>query len=264
MMRHLAKIAALIGLLFATNALTLNLASPSVSPVTSMPVTPIPVAPVTASNAAAVSTGSSMSAGSTLLRPDDEPLDLDAFDDMFDDEILRDEDGITLSPEQINELIDIARQIDERLARRLRQACDADPDEFVRLLQKSGRRVIALAQLKERDPRLYRLKLSEWHSEAEINRKSMQLAVAIRAEDDARIKSLQEELTQNVRIHAALTLAGRGEYLRRLKEHVERLQNELDRDASNLEETVEQRLSEVVARAEAMAAGDRAARRQHR
>jgi len=252
MMRHLAKIAALLGLLVATNAATLNLASPSASSVTT----------TTLSNSIVVSTGSSMPAGTTSLRSDDEHLDVDAFDDdMFDEEFLRDEDGITLSPEQINELIDIARQIDERLARRLRQACDADPDEFVRLLQESGRRVIALAQLKERDPRLYQLKLSEWHSEAEINRKSMQLAAAIRAEDDARISSLQEELTQNVRIHAALTLASRGEYLRRLKEHVERLQDELDRDASNLEETVEQRLSEVVARAEAMAAGDRAARR---
>ncbi len=247
-MNHLAKISAVLGVLVMLLSASINVESAREA----APAAGSESAPELARDAARPEPRTQQGAGGAGSVGD--------FDDFFEDEFDETSGEIVLTPEQIDELIEIAEQIDPRLARRLQQACDSDPADFQRLLRQAGRRVIALAQLKEQDPRLYSFKLKEWHTESEIQYLTRQLAAAIREEDISRQARLEAELEDKIRVHFVVTLASRGEYLRRLKEHVERLERELNEDGANFAETVARMLEDTRQQAESLARGERASR----
>jgi hypothetical protein len=66
-----------------------------------------------------------------------------------------------LTPELIERVLEVANEIDPVLASRLRASRQRDPASFQRALLTSGRRLVAMAELKQADPKLYETKLAE-------------------------------------------------------------------------------------------------------
>lgn len=161
-----------------------------------------------------------------------------------------------ITPELIERVIDVAREVDEVTAQRLRTLCDEySPAEVERFLRTEGRRLVALADLKSRDPELYDVKIRELQSEAHIAFLASQIATARLAGDETRLAALRDEMLGSMRLHVAMSLAARRVYLKRLEEHVEALKIEFERDTMNFEQTVERRIAEVIEQALSEAEG---------
>lgn len=168
---------------------------------------------------------------------------------LFDD-LMRSDRASSLTPELVDQALAIAHEIDSELGDRLKAMCGEDPDEFERVLRTTGRRLIGLAELKNDAPELYDMKRREWRQEVLISRTTRELAEAKISGDNLRIRMLENELRSHISIQVALNIAIRGEYVRRLQEHVRALEREVDHQASNFEQTVTQRYQSILERAE--------------
>jgi hypothetical protein len=146
----------------------------------------------------------------------------------------------------IEQVMTVAREIDPALAARLQRLRDRDPAAFRQSMASTGRRLIGMAELKSRDPKLYGYKLSELRTEAQVSRTARELRLA-RSTGSAEVPALEEELRRNVRIQVALSFAARAEYLRRLREHLEALQEQIRGDVVNFDQTVEKRMRAALA-----------------
>lgn len=156
-----------------------------------------------------------------------------------------------MSPELIDSVLEVAEQIDPEMASELRYLCDEDPREFQHLMQTSGRRLVALAELKTNDRALYDLKIDELHNEAQIAHTTESLREAMRERDEERISILREELRGLVTHQVALSFRSRGDYLDRVREYADRLEEEIDRDALRFGELIQERLDEILEKARA-------------
>jgi hypothetical protein len=158
-----------------------------------------------------------------------------------------------LSPEFIDRCLRIAGQIDPDLANRLREMCDHDPAEFARAMATSGRKLVGLAQLQQRDPDLYAMKLGELRWEAQVERTARQLEDALRSGDEREAARITQDLRQHVLMQEAMRIKAQGDYLRRLEEHVQALREQIQREGDTFEQNVERRFKEIVSRSRATA-----------
>lgn len=156
----------------------------------------------------------------------------------------------SLTPELIDQALAVAHEIDSEMGDRLKAMCGEDPDEFERVLRTTGRRLIGLAELKQSAPELYDMKRREWRQEVLISRTIRDLAEAKTSGDSLRIRMLENELRSHISIQVALQIAIRGEYVRRLQEHVRALEREVDQQASSFEQTVAERFQRILDRTE--------------
>lgn len=155
-----------------------------------------------------------------------------------------------ITDDMIDRVLDVAGEIDPELASRLQYICDTDPREFRRVLQSTGRRLIGLAQLKERAPDLYDMKRREWRAEVNIARIARDLVEARESADRLTLRILEDQLRTEVKMQFVMDIKARGDYLNLLEEHVEALRNELERKASRFDETVEERVRVAIDQAE--------------
>ncbi len=150
-----------------------------------------------------------------------------------------------LSAEIVEEALQVAEEIDPMMAGQLRGLQQKDPVAFQRAMQTTGRRLIGMAELKSRDSRLYGFKLAELRIEGQVNRAAARLREAVQG-GSSETEQLEQELRQQVQIQIAISLGARGEYLRRLKEHVKALEESIDQDALHFNDTVQQRLDQIL------------------
>lgn len=139
------------------------------------------------------------------------------------------------------DVLEVARDIDPTMARRLRRLHDERPDTFQRALHESARRIVALAELRNREPQLYQIKLRELKMDQHVRRVARQLAEA-RANGSDETPVLEAELRRQVMLQIALSIKARVEYLQRLQEHVRALEEKIDEDAARFQDTVEERI----------------------
>lgn len=161
------------------------------------------------------------------------------------------------TPELVERWLEVAEEVDPAKARRLREMCHHDPEEFNRVMRQTGRAIIGLAELKSEDPELYRLKLGELRIEAQVEVATAALTEAIRSGDPAAVSAREEDLRRWIRMQVLHSIKARGDYLLRLKQHVQRLEEELAYEAENFEQTVDKRFHEIVTRSQPVAAGER-------
>ncbi len=159
-----------------------------------------------------------------------------------------------VNAERIEQWLLVAEDIDPDKGRQLREMCHHDPEAFYQMMQRTGRRIISLADLKDSDPDLYETKISELRIEAQMETAAEQLADALRSGDEDAITAAEEELRRWVRTQVLYSIRARGDYLLRLKEHMERLEEELAFEAANFEQTVDRRFEEITARSRTQAA----------
>lgn len=146
-----------------------------------------------------------------------------------------------ITPELIDQTLAVANEIDPDLGNRLKALCGDDPAEFERVLRTTGRRLVGMAELRSHAPELYDMKRREWQQEVLISRTLSELAEARDEDDSLRIRMLENELRTHISIQVALQIAVQGDYLRRLKEQMQALEVEIDRQARRFEQTVDER-----------------------
>ena len=150
---------------------------------------------------------------------------------------------IEITPEFLDQCMDVAEQVNPKWARMMRDMCERRPEDFERYLRQTGRQLVGLVQLKQRDPDLYATKMKELHLEAHLKAMNQKLRVlyAEGLSDSSEAIEMRSELRVLVQEQVALALKSRGDYIIRLEEHVGTLKRQLEDDALNFFRTVEER-----------------------
>ncbi len=151
-----------------------------------------------------------------------------------------------LTPEMIEECLEVAREVKPLLASRLeRLRRDSTEAQFEQAMRRNARHLVGLVRLRERNPGLYDLKMRELQTGEEIQRVTAQLREALDTGSTAHAQ-LEIELHALVQLQASQSIEARGRYLLRIQEHAEALKQQIEDEASNFEQTVEQRFQEIL------------------
>lgn len=163
--------------------------------------------------------------------------------ERFSERALRGE-GPALTSALIDRCLEVAGDIDRDLGAQLLKKRQENPQEFERLIRQApiGRRLLAMAQLKQRDPELYQVKLSEFSQDIQVKQKAAELRQAVRTGSTDQIEPLKAQLRMLVQLQLLMSIKSRGEYLCRIEEQIQAVRDEIDREASNFHATVEGRL----------------------
>jgi len=152
-----------------------------------------------------------------------------------------------LTAELIDACLAVAQDIDTQLAAQLQQLRQDDPEQFERRLRHS-RRLIALAELWQRDPDLYELKKLELNVDAEVIRLARETRQARREGRTADAEALEKQLQGQVILQLGFSIRAREDYLCRLQELVQQLEAELarEREPESFNRVVRQRMEELL------------------
>jgi hypothetical protein len=150
-----------------------------------------------------------------------------------------------MTPELIEACMAVAHDIDEKLAKRLETLRETDPSRFVRKIVQS-RRLIAMAELREKDPVLYDLKLLELRVDADVSRLAIEVRRARREGRESDAAVLEEDLRRQTIVQLGFRLMARDDYLCRLRDLVERLEKDLEHDRKHFNELLEKRMAELL------------------
>ncbi len=148
---------------------------------------------------------------------------------------------IEITPEFLDQCMEVAEQVNPEWAKMMRSVCERSPEDFERYLRQTGRQLIGLVQLKQRDPNLYATKLKELHLEAHLKTLTQKLRFlhAEGRDDSSEAVEVRSELRVLVQEQVALALKSRGDYVIRLEKHVATLKKQLEDDALSFFRTVE-------------------------
>ncbi len=151
----------------------------------------------------------------------------------------------TLGPELIEACLEVAADVDPHLAARLRDIRRKSPGPAFERAIRNARHLVGLARLRERDPQLYEIKVALLQLDAQIDVAADELRETRRNSSGA-AGEIEDQLRVLVRKQVGLSIASRGMYLRRLRENMKSLQDQLAQDSANFNQTVENRLAELM------------------
>ncbi len=160
-----------------------------------------------------------------------------------------------LSPDMIEQCMEVAREVDPDLADRLQRIRRERSEQDFRRAMGNARHLVGLVALKEQNPQLYDVKVKELRLQARVDHLLEQL-IAARREGSISSPELEAQLEPLVNEQVGYSLVARGMYLLRLKHHVKALRDELDHDLqpANLRAARQRRFQELQARVEKAAA----------
>jgi len=165
--------------------------------------------------------------------------------------------GRVLSTEQMDRIIAVARDLSPELAARLDQARSRDADSFRSALGAQAKRLGSLAVLRERRPELYAIRIQELRLEAQVLALGEQLHSAIdsgRTDDAARLEATLRPLVLSF---VDSNLRSRAVELASLDAMMRELRVDLERDARQRTDTVEQWINALREGKEPVALGGR-------
>ena len=148
--------------------------------------------------------------------------------------------GRVLSTEQMDRIIAVARDLSPELAARLDEARSRDADSFRSALGSQAKRLGSLAVLRDRRPELYAIRIQELRLEAQVLALGEQLHSAIdagRTDDAARLEATLRPLVLSF---VDSNLRSRAVELASLDAMMRELRVDLERDARERTDTVEQ------------------------
>lgn len=165
--------------------------------------------------------------------------------------------GRVLSTEQMDRIIEVARDLSPELAARLDEARSRDADSFRSALGAQAKRLGSLAVLRERRPELYAIRIQELRLEAQVLALGEQLHSAIdagRTDDAARLEATLRPLVLSF---VDSNLRSRAVELASLDAMMRELRVDLERDARQRTDTVEQWVNALREGKEPVALGGR-------
>lgn len=165
--------------------------------------------------------------------------------------------GRVLSTEQMDRIIAVARDLSPELAARLDEARSRDVDSFRAALGAQAKRLGSLAVLRERRPELYAIRIQELRLEAQVLALGEQLHSAIdagRTDDAARLEATLRPLVLSF---VDSNLRSRAVELASLDAMMRELRVDLERDARQRTDTVDQWVNALREGKEPVALGGR-------
>ena len=158
-----------------------------------------------------------------------------------------------LTPELIEQCLEVAREVDPALADRLEAIRLEQPaEDFARALR-DARYLVTLTRLKVEDPQLYDVKVKELRIDAQVDRVLEQLLEAQRTSSTA-ATDLEAQLHGLVQQEVAVSLVARGMYLGRLNDQMKALRDQLDHDLGHFRQAVDRRMKSLLDEPDASAA----------
>ncbi len=154
----------------------------------------------------------------------------------------------TLTPEMIEQTMRVAEEVDPDLAAQLRAMCESDPEAFERIIRRQGRRLASLVDLRQSDPDLFEVKVTELKLDAEMRRVAHDVG-RIRDElgmDSSEAVASIEELRLLMRGRVAIGIRAQHLYIERLEQHVVAMRERLTETEEHFDEVVEERLDRIL------------------
>ncbi len=149
-----------------------------------------------------------------------------------------------MPPNLVEHIMAVAKEIDPELASQLSEMCEKDPDAFDKIIRRQGHRLGSLVRLREDDPELFEVKVTELKTDAEI----YHVAESLRGQDSASpsIKAQIAELEGLVRVKTAISIRAQTLYIERLERHLEGLQARLEDTSARFDEIVDERVAQLL------------------
>lgn len=152
-----------------------------------------------------------------------------------------------LSPELVDRLMEVVRDLDADRAAKLEALRSSNPKEFGQTIARSGRHLLGLSMLKDRDPELYSLRIDELRKGQEINRIAQEIRAARDTCSDAELERLTTMLRSRIREQTELNFRARGRELVLLENHLRTTREKLQEDIQRRDEAIDERLEELLA-----------------
>ena len=147
-----------------------------------------------------------------------------------------------MSPEMVERVLAVARDVSPELAERLERARDASPEEMSKAMRQGARRLVALAIVKERNPDLYAIRVEDVRLQLELQRLGEEFRAAEAAGDAAKAAALAERIAAKARAQVDVDLKARAQELVALDEQMRSLRDELADEQRRTEERVAERV----------------------
>lgn len=157
-----------------------------------------------------------------------------------------------LTPEQIDEAVEVMRQISPWWADRVEEARKEDEQRFVNMVTRAYPRLRQFLDLKRHDPPLYELKITEARLDSQSRRLSWELFEAQRDNQTKKAEQLKGELLGVLAEQFDATQAARQHEINTLKARLAELEKELDEHRREREQLIQERYDELLAFAERM------------
>ena len=152
-----------------------------------------------------------------------------------------------LSPEQIELVLETAREIFPEWAERLESLREQDPEGLDRAIAGNARRLFALAMLRDRNPDLFKMKVEELRNQMELRRLSEKMRELAEIGDEAAIDSMREEIRVLAAKHIDLGLRTRAMELAAMDEAIRRMRTELEADSLARDTAIDELVAAVEA-----------------
>jgi hypothetical protein len=154
--------------------------------------------------------------------------------------------GFRLRQDFIDRCVEVAHDIDSDLGKRVAALRQKDPAEFEHSMRQLGRRLFALAELKQRDPDLYTAKISELRLELAVRLRARELCQVRASGNTAEAQSQEAALRSTLAQQLLMSIKSRGEMACRLQEQVDAIKAELTYQASHYNEILENRFQTLI------------------
>lgn len=152
-----------------------------------------------------------------------------------------------LSPQQIELVLETAREVFPEWADRLETLREQDPEGLDRAIAGNARRLFALAMLRERNPDLFKMKVEELRNQMELRRLSARMQELAEAGDQPAIESTREEIRVLAAKHVDLGLRTRAMELAAMDEAIRRMRTELEADSLARDAAIDELVAAVEA-----------------
>jgi hypothetical protein len=150
----------------------------------------------------------------------------------------------TMPVNMVEHIMEVAAEIDPELASKLSVMCEKDPDAFDKIVRRQGHRLGSLIRLREQDPELFEVKVTELKTDAEI----YHVAESLRGQDleDPNMKAKLVELEGLVRVKTAISIRSQMLSIERLERHIEALRTRIEDTSLRFDEIVIKRLDQLL------------------
>lgn len=150
-----------------------------------------------------------------------------------------------MSPEMVERVLAVARDVSPELAAQLEKVRSAAPEEMSQAMRQNARRLVALAILKDRNPALYAIRVEDVRLQLELRKLGEDFRAATEAGDKAKAAGLDAQIAAKVRTQVDVDLRARAQELVALDEQVKSMRDELAREQRETEARVAERIEAV-------------------
>lgn len=150
-----------------------------------------------------------------------------------------------MSPEMVERIIAVARDVSPELAAQLEKVRNEAPEEMSQAARQNARRLIALAIVKDRNPALYAIRVEDVRLQLELRKLGDEYRAAVAADDKAKAEALDAQIAAKVRTQVDVDLRARAQELVALDEQVKSMREELSREQRETEARVAERIEAV-------------------